>query len=201
MKVAKIRPIETHRDHARYYDSQKALHHEAGYDSFLTAKVMIRLSARLEASSHYVGHSARKDGPRIPQVTQGRRPDQGGSWLNGMWNAASSAVGYPNNTTTVEGSTSPSFLIDDTDDFELPKRTGKRKVEEKDMLSFAHSGMFDALSGTQPKGPSKQMTTLLGTPVVMMPHWASEFWKIYGNKLRINGTIEGVCDLAIYGSD
>ena len=162
---------------------------------------MIRLSARLEASSHYLGHSVRKDGARDSPVNQGC-PDEGGVWLNGLRNVASSVFGYPNNSAAGQGSTGSGPLLDDTDDFELPKRKGKRKVEEKKgSTSFAHSGMFDALSSTQPKAPPEQATTSLGTSAVMMPHWASKFWKIYGNKLRINGTVEGVCDLAIYEAD
>lgn len=29
----------------------------------------------------------------------------------------------------------------------------------------------------------------------MIPQWNSEFWRTYGNKLRIYGTEEEVCDL------
>ena len=29
----------------------------------------------------------------------------------------------------------------------------------------------------------------------MMPPWESDFWYKYCNKLRVNGTVEGVCDL------
>lgn len=28
-----------------------------------------------------------------------------------------------------------------------------------------------------------------------LPAWESDFWKVYGNKLQVNGTMEGVCDL------
>ena len=29
----------------------------------------------------------------------------------------------------------------------------------------------------------------------MMPDWADPIWRVYGNKLRVNGTAEGVCHL------
>lgn len=29
----------------------------------------------------------------------------------------------------------------------------------------------------------------------MMPPFQSEFWSVYGNKLRVNGTVEGVCHM------
>ena len=32
-------------------------------------------------------------------------------------------------------------------------------------------------------------------PPVMMPQWDSDFWNLYGNRLRINGTIEGMLEL------
>ena len=28
-----------------------------------------------------------------------------------------------------------------------------------------------------------------------MPVWKSDFWNVYGNLLRVNGTAEGLCDL------
>ena len=31
----------------------------------------------------------------------------------------------------------------------------------------------------------------------LIPHWSSEFWKSYGNKLRVYGTVEEMCDLAV----
>jgi len=30
----------------------------------------------------------------------------------------------------------------------------------------------------------------------LMPPWDSDFWNVYGNKLRVNGTVEGHCDLS-----
>ena len=29
----------------------------------------------------------------------------------------------------------------------------------------------------------------------LMPSWDSDFWNVYGNKLRVNGTVEGMCEL------
>jgi hypothetical protein len=37
-------------------------------------------------------------------------------------------------------------------------------------------------------------TTKLKIPM-FMPHWGNDFWRIYGNKLRVNGTQEEVCML------
>ncbi|KAF2434576.1 CAF1-domain-containing protein [Tothia fuscella] len=44
--------IETHKDHMKYY-SQESFH-EAGYDSYLTARIMTLLSAKLEAAGTYI---------------------------------------------------------------------------------------------------------------------------------------------------
>lgn len=44
--------IVTHADHSKYHDAESF--HEAGYDSFMTALIMIRLSTKLEAEGAYL---------------------------------------------------------------------------------------------------------------------------------------------------
>ena len=46
---------EFHKDHPNY--DLRTAHHEAGYDSYLTAKVLIRKSAELESSGTYIDYN------------------------------------------------------------------------------------------------------------------------------------------------
>lgn len=95
-----------------------------------------------------------------------------------------------------------------------PKRKTRKAMERS---AFSHATKFDLL-GDLPsdeelmvQSPSKTLRGGSGRakPVVeeppmpevesrrdgMMPAFHSDFWRVYGNKLRVFGTVEGVCDL------
>lgn len=77
--------------------------------------------------------------------------------------------------------------------------------------TFSHMTRFDLLGDLsdeidpftlQPKSPSPGIQLKPDTECKIdnetgrrLPAWDSDFWKVYGNKLRVNGTMEGVCDL------
>jgi poly(A)-specific ribonuclease len=98
--------------------------HEAGYDSYLTARIIILLSAKLEASGTYLSED---DGGGVSLTADGQGPIQTGL----------------------------AALISDSS-----------------ALSFKDQ---------------RQKT--------LMPPLESDFWKVYGNRLRVFGTDERVLDL------
>ena len=102
----------------------------------------------------------------------------------------------------------------------------QRRPKAKTVSRFSSPGVFDALcdiaEGPMPKiyghpnVPSTPSTTAVSswtvpkeTPDVPMsssitekqlpqliPAWNKDFWRVYGNKVRVNGTIEGLCDFS-----
>lgn len=59
LRLQQVPSIQTHVQHTKYVDNEAF--HEAGYDSLLTARVMVLLSAKLEAAGTYV-----------PEIREGR---------------------------------------------------------------------------------------------------------------------------------
>ena len=43
--------------------------------------------------------------------------------------------------------------------------------------------------------PTASVPAPRSPPPIMMPHGESDFWLQYGNKLRVNGTVEEVCEI------
>lgn len=181
--------IQTHENHAKYTFSKPA--HEAGYDSFLTAKVLIRLSAKLESEGEYVdedmGTMSDEDyftpiEEEIP-VTTAEAP--GTAIMD-----TARVLDYGG----VSGDVGPS-----TNSSPPP---GQAKVATK----FSHAGKYDLLEGlpqdsnqvsiaAPEPGSSAATGNVQDSAAPMMPPFDSHFWVVYGNKLRVNGTVEGVCNV------
>ena len=79
-------------------------------------------------------------------------------------------------------------------------------AQAKVATKFSHVGKFDLLenlpqdikqvsiAAAQPE--TSAATGNVQDPVApMMPPFDSHFWVVYGNKLRVNGTVEGVCNM------
>ena len=188
----------------------------AGYDSYLTALVLILLATKLEAAGSYV--EAPIPTPTLldtvgpPPGTMPRSsalissdedyftPDEGGILVNGDLQSTksrgsdSSSGGVP-----VLGKLTLQENVNASDTGSAKgksaRKSRKAKIEEK-TNRFAHKGMFDILSDLPADGPTEVVEPPAPTSHhVMMPPFDSHFWEVYGNKLRVNGTMEGVCDL------
>ena len=135
--------------------------HEAGFDSFLTAKVLIRLSARIETEAQ-IDRSQTSDDEAYQTASE-----DGGVYLNGH---------------------------DDLGGQGHTKEMSPLSKRETAPSSFSHDNQYDALSKLSLEDLSQHQTVgdILGSPT-MMPSARSPFWTQYGNKLRVNGTIEEVC--------
>ena len=229
--------IEMHPEHSKY--DEIAILHEAGYDSLMTAKVLIRLSAKLEVAGHYV--DSEDDGWHTP-------PEDGGVLLNHTNDISSSkvATAYPAETVKARSNghqpmnsdssgQGVSITVSGDPTIQSAERTTHtlvavksksskqkkaKKAATKAKTAFAHAGMFDLLqeeSGdgnedvdenlrpTARPGIHSRSASSLAVPEAlsvegkaatkMMPPWKSDFWNVYGNKLRVNGTVEGICDM------
>lgn len=98
----------------------------------------------------------------------------------------------------------------------MKSKTKKKKASATRVATaFSHPGKFDILDSVVSEGSEEEATICAGNEdreveveadevedeqkvVKLMPRWDSEFWKVYGNKLRVNGTVEGVCDLLVH---
>ena len=141
--------IDCHPHHARYTSPQLYLH-EAGFDSFMTARVAIRLAAKLDASSPQVPES-------IPLA------------------AKYGDVLIPRND-------SPPIV-----------KTALQELEE--LFSNVIMNPPRSQSQISPRIEQKlQPAFEMQKPGIspFMPSFDSDFWKTYGNRLRVNGTAEEV---------
>jgi len=126
-----------HSDYGKY--AMDELPHEAGYDSYLTARVAIQLSTRLEALGTYVDDSESAD-------EQLERPLS-----------------------------------------HLTLTTDQNTTQMKVFLPMRRCGRFSNVNILY------QESDL----AVNMPPAESDFWRVYGNKLRVFGTFENMLDLQI----
>lgn len=201
-----------HPEHQKYLHNKPA--HEAGFDSYLTAKIVIRLSAKLEAAGHYVDENVDPGSDGEEYVTA---PETGGVSLN--------ALNYPQTSKSVDENAKPKLGRPDSSDSgsegvslgpnaatiesqptKSKSRAKKSKRKSNDAAprstAFSHATIFDLL-GDMPSSDDALGTPLaptivpkLATPQpIMMPPFDSDFWNVYGDKLRVNGTVEGVCNV------
>lgn len=132
--------IEVDEDHGKYQDTEAF--HEAGYDSFLTAQIAVRLSHKLEMEGRYVD-SGTEEGVAALEIDEGQ----------------------------TEG------------------------FEEGFMPSVADENW------SQNRLKKQAAVVMPGKMEGGMPRFGSDFWRVYGNRLRVFGTEEGVCVLDGNGGD
>ena len=157
--------INIHPDHSKYTDYEA--HHEAGYDSLLTAKVAIRLSAMLEAQKQDSGASSDDDN------ANGGVSLQEHSESNGLVTAVTEAFKM-SIINPVAAAVRPSSQFAHTTAFDsLAEDNGED--EQLPVLNW--------------DGPDQENKT----PFRLMPQWSGDLWREYGNRLRVFGTQEGIC--------
>lgn len=85
-------------------------------------------------------------------------------------------------------------------------KTKKSKRKSNDAAArstnFSHATKFDVLgdmSSSEDDLKTSCASTFVSKPVTpqftMMPPFDSDFWNVYGDKLRVNGTVEGLCNV------
>ncbi|KAF1970776.1 CAF1-domain-containing protein [Bimuria novae-zelandiae CBS 107.79] len=204
--------IVTHADHPKYHDS--ARFHEAGYDSLLTATILLRLSAKLDIDRQ-----------------QQHDSDSGGSFKTALEN--------PNDHKKSRAPGSPTTHPQPPrQEFVVVKKPAKNKKKNKasglastPKNRFKTRNMFEQLSiddqGASSPSDENQGGVAVSTaaaaswqdvvdepdtsgwvpietrrrePMEMIPAWDSDFWQEFGNTLRVYGTQEAVLKIAKWGS-
>ena len=183
--------VETPLEHNKY-DTDSPVH-EAGFDSFLTARVLIRLSSR----------TLREENGDISPLSEEdfyeTASEDGGVYLNGR---VSPLKGQKIDPYAVERAAR-------SDEHLIP---AKVQADGETIRSpFSHTNPFDLLNELsledRPETHSpiskpnlnikadQQHPAPRPRPSIykMMPPAESSFWLRYGNKLRVNGTVEEVC--------
>lgn len=174
--------------HDKYED--KVAFHEAGYDSFLTAQIAIRLSSKLEEEGKYVeagGHvGMTTNGLRTLRLTEG--------------NLATHAFAVGNSADF----SLPASEEDKTTTFH-PSVVGAKWKRRGDPTVPPTNGPHDPFSFNprdlkhRHRGSDEDMNGVTGGSTTRfdgaMPRPGADFWRVYGNKLRVFGTEENVCVL------
>lgn len=158
-------------NHSSYTDSQQ--YHEAGYDSFVTAKVFLRLAAKLQGvveatkpnaasttESHPPVQTRKKKGSILETITSKFSTKNVYDLLKGLPNDAPAPDDF------TEKPVSSSNAIKPGKESEVANRLETMSVNNAHEFSRDHS------------------KTMLD--------WDSDFWSTYGNKMRVFGTVEEV---------
>ena len=173
--------LEVDKEHKKY--GVVEAFHEAGYDSFLTAQIAVRLSAKLEKEGEYVDSTSTTNGSEEKEISNA---------VNGLKLTETTLDKHGHHT---ENGTSPPS---EPADFMPSIEGGRWKRRGDPTLS---SPPPDDLFEYNPKDRKHRHRDTEGEKKIEdgMPRLGSDFWRVYGNKLRVFGTEEGVCVLD--GSD
>lgn len=185
--------VGIHHQHSKY--NRRNVDHEAGYDSLLAARIFIKLSAQLrdaDASKSFGktplnpmrGGSWRSalpelvyEGP-VPVETAKRKRharNRRECFSSGRENTKTGFVGQE--STETKGTTILS----------IQNKFGSLQIDES-----ADRMDIDEPNPTDTNADQIMAKVNRGQ---LIPRFESEFWRIYGNKLRVFGTEERVCDL------
>ncbi|KAH8702918.1 ribonuclease H-like domain-containing protein [Phaeosphaeriaceae sp. PMI808] len=182
--------IATHADHSKYQN--KEAFHEAGYDSLLTAKIMLQLAAKLSADRE----------PKSPENNVSTKSLNNNTNINAQ----------PPTPQTANPPPSKSFL--------RRQKKQKKKSKEASARRFHTTNIYDLLSpdaddlssppaaATPPWRDDVHVSDETGwVPVEqmereameMIPGFDTSFWGEFGNVLRVFGTEEGVWRIRGWG--
>jgi poly(A)-specific ribonuclease len=243
LRTQKVPSIQTHAQHTKYV-SREAFH-EAGYDSLLTARVMILLSANLEAAGKYVpeagsdeeydtapedlgedppgegpdgnGPTPAKDIPTGPKrsMTRKRKSKEENVKVKSRFGTkttfdalmsgddSSPERGIPNSTSLLNGHKPTTARAPSHSPLPSPQIISGLVDKKKSSLNPT-AKPFGATSSQQEETSkaldkqeeiSKAAEKQENKVPSLMPPFECDFWRVYGNKLRIFGTEERVLDL------
>ncbi|PGH15448.1 hypothetical protein AJ79_02425 [Helicocarpus griseus UAMH5409] len=218
--------ICVHPEHDKYLDDKPL--HEAGYDSLLTARVLIRLASKLQGEKPLPSHTGQvacipqpillADSAWTPLKTaptmQNRGENQFDKLLDGDEADRSDSQSFSSSTSLAS--------IFDKGHCKKPGGTTVPKQSpvnwSKDTEISRIRSLFSAPSACAPLSDRTIGAPINRLPLMdvnspfrklheeamirqnrkkagLIPQFSDEFWKIYGNKLRVFGTVEEMCDL------
>ena len=187
-------------------------YHEAGYDSLLTAKIAIKLSAKLEREQEYIDELKQPEGD-LELMEFGAEQDEFHETSAGPDFEDKAA---PRRTLTQETDVTPLAVRGAA--VAVKERTHPSTEVEKIKKTLEKINLYEVLEAdTEGPGPGSSIAELeaiplssvsrsedaLGLDLVelqkkgeIMPRWDNTvFWTLFGNKLQVNGSKEGVCKL------
>ncbi|CAK3998656.1 CAF1 family ribonuclease like [Lecanosticta acicola] len=168
--------VDTDPQHTKYNNVEA--YHEAGYDSFLTAQVAVRLSAKLERQGAYIDVDK-----QTPQSTS--RPQD---VTNGVSHMKLSQSPEADGSVKVNGNAGDAPV----EGFTPSVVGGKwKRVGDPTLGPPAKDDPFEYNPRDLQHRYKREAVTIPGG----VPVFGSDFWRVYGNKLRVFGTQEGVCIL------
>jgi len=200
--------------HSKYKDVE--VFHEAGFDSYLTAQVAVRLSMKLEHEGAYVddvdelGQGGVKvdgqfiAGPVKAAVGTGKSLLSAAVKALNLNGTAADSNAAPAPSTPFASSTLP---VPTTSSFKNQRTSSPLLSLSPKAESFVPSSLGatwkaggdatlapenpeDPFVMSRIKGPVEEKGIEGG-----MPRFGGDFWRVYGNRLRVFGTEEGVCVL------
>lgn len=194
----------------------------------MTAKVLIRLSAKLEAKIESAQQASQAES-EDSYDTAPEDMEDGGVSLITLTPKSKTENMQPQNSASEPDKGSISEARTKTharnfSDIRSKRASNSKSVKASGNSSFAHATIFDLLGdipaddslsspGRQVKIPTKKKghsthpsnsSSVTYNPVLppaivalhqntMMPPFKDDFWNIYSNRLRVNGTVEGIC--------
>ena len=199
-------------DHPQYPEDARTFH-EAGFDSFVTAKVFLRLAARLDPNSEVNDVLE----PEINILNRQREAQE----FPQPERATSEAGALPKRR--IDGTVAPNSILSVKEPSESPLTQNR----------FASNNVFDSLSDSDMEAATEQVENSASSSQATkprdndfltndynklhlsqaeardvpshspppqavahrIPKWDDDFWQAYRNKLRVYGTVEEVCDL------
>ena len=244
--------IDVPAEYDRYQYS--STYHEAGYDSLVTAKIAIKLSAKLEREGQYQDieklNQERKilgnaefgadEDVYVPaseslSPVAGQQPEEAAQLTRGLRSPVAAIKSFfaTDSTAPRETTSQPQDLVHTTLSKEEKKQEVIVAVKAKSHAAkwnhtkevakirntLAKSNIYESLdmdqsgpeldsaddsmsfsSGSSPPGlptRGKDLNTMIKRGEIM-PRWdgSNDFWKLFGNKLQVNGCQEGVCRLS-----
>ncbi|KAI9773582.1 MAG: hypothetical protein M1840_006856 [Geoglossum simile] len=198
---------EIHCDHLKYHSDSRVYAHEAGYDSFLTAKILIKLAARLEAEGEYIA-------PEVDPCSDDSfttAPESCDFPLDPLADPPPTQIPAQRELVPCAPLQSVSHVgrNDSVPRSSKKKRRRQRARGSATAIQAAerqvpHPIRFNSLNSDSEEGPLElggdaeighgdaNVAALEpgSQDVVLMPPFHSDFWRVYGNKLRVFGTKE-----------
>lgn len=174
-----------HPQHSKY--NTQRVEHEAGYDSLLTAQVFVRLSAQLRD-----GRELHPDPPSSADLPHQISHQRAAEWTRSEIHRGSTRQDIP--------------IIDSHRHHRGQNKHGLPQPPQADVLGTRFDlleveEIIDSLDSNIPIDDRRLSLAPSNSPEIMrkvnsgelIPRLSAEFWKVYGNKLRVFGTLERVC--------
>ncbi|KAJ4356382.1 uncharacterized protein N0V89_004415 [Didymosphaeria variabile] len=205
--------IATHPKHSKYHET--AMFHEAGYDSLLTATILLRLSAKLNADRQQPDDTSEASFKTAVEQPNGH-----------VKSPVLSKFPVPQPPTDRQQPSQSEILVVKKKAKKCKNRKGKSDNVSPAQSRFRTRNAFEQLSLDDQSSPSDDdqggvvvdnsdtthswqdevyepdtsgwvpIEQKQRKPMEMIPAWDGEFWQSFGNTLRVYGTEEAVLKLA-----